>query len=185
MDDGVMILIILRSMLYAIVPNSTGNKGWTHGQSLWLSQLAFHRGNNQRYQTPDLLMLSWIVSRDGELTDSFMIERGIHQDCPLSLYLFVLCIERLSHLFTEKLAEDKWRPFPVGRWGLTVSHLMFADDLLLFVEASPRQAMLVEETLSKFSEASRLQVNKEKSTIFFSPNCTYGNEIKYSRNLPL
>lgn len=46
------------------------------------------------------ITLSFIqVLWNGEPTQKFKQVRGIHQGCPLSLYLFVLCIEWLGHRF--------------------------------------------------------------------------------------
>lgn len=70
----------------------------------------------------------------GEALDSFQPERGVHQGDPLSPYLFVLCLERLFHLIS--LAEDHslWKSIQLVRGGPKISHLAFADDLLLFAE---------------------------------------------------
>lgn len=51
-----------------------------------------------------------------------------------------------------------------------MSHLMFADDLLLFGEASETQAQIVIDCLDKFCKASGERVNRSKSSLFFSKN---------------
>ncbi|PKI60521.1 hypothetical protein CRG98_018997 [Punica granatum] len=73
---------------------------------------------------------------NGEATEEFIPKRGIGQGCPLSPYLFVLCIERLAHLIYDSVSSGRWRPIRVRAQGLAISHIMFADDILLFVEAS-------------------------------------------------
>ena len=62
--------------------------------------------------------------------------KGIRQGCSLSLYIFMLCVERLTHLIEIAVNKGKWKPMCVERQGPLISHLLFADDLLLFVEAS-------------------------------------------------
>jgi ribonuclease HI len=51
-----------------------------------------------------------------------------------------------------------------------VSHLMFADDLLLFGEASEKQMQCVMDTLNKFCSLSGQEVSQEKTSILFSKN---------------
>ena len=52
-----------------------------------------------------------------------------------------------------------------------ISHLLFADDCIVFSEASRRGADRLHEVLSIYSRGSGQLVNKEKSAIFFSSNC--------------
>jgi hypothetical protein len=61
-----------------------------------------------------------------------------------------------------------------------INHLLFADDSLLFFKAAACNARAVQESLSKYCEASGQQVNLAKSSIFFSKGCrqTIRNEIK-------
>ena len=73
---------------------------------------------------------------NGEVTEKFVPGRGIRQGDPLSLYIFVLCIERLSHGITQAVVDGRWKPIRLVKNGIPLTHLFFVDDLLLFVEAS-------------------------------------------------
>ena len=57
----------------------------------------------------------------------------------LSPYIFVFCMERLAHRIEVSVQSKKWRPINLSREGLQLSHLFFADDLVLFAEASMEQ----------------------------------------------
>ena len=65
--------------------------------------------------------------------------RGLRQGDPLSLYLFVLAMEALSCLLRRAREGGYLTDFKVngkGGEGLEVTHLLFADDTLVFCEAS-------------------------------------------------
>lgn len=51
-----------------------------------------------------------------------------------------------------------------------VSHLLFVDDPLIFLEADPRYCNNFLHLMLCFSDASGLTVNPQKSSLFFSPN---------------
>lgn len=53
---------------------------------------------------------------------------------------------------------------------MKLSHLLFADDLQLFLEADRNQAELVTEVLNKFCAWSGLKVSNAKTSLYFSPN---------------
>lgn len=71
-----------------------------------------------------LIVLSLSVIWNWEALESFKPARELRQGDPQSLYLFVLCIKILGHMI--KKSVDK------GDWKGTISHLFFANDLLLF-----------------------------------------------------
>nr|WMB96821.1 reverse transcriptase [Solanum melongena]WMB96869.1 reverse transcriptase [Solanum melongena]WMB97044.1 reverse transcriptase [Solanum aethiopicum] len=54
--------------------------------------------------------------------------------------------------------------------GPCISHLFFADDLMLFAEASHDQMELIKHCIGDFSEASGLMISPAKSKLFVSPN---------------
>lgn len=60
----------------------------------------------------------------------------------------------------------------MSRGGPELSHICFADDLILFAEASVAQVRVIRRVLEKFCRASGQKVSLWKSKIFFSSNVT-------------
>ncbi|WCJ31853.1 Polynucleotidyl transferase ribonuclease H-like superfamily protein [Euphorbia peplus] len=107
---------------------------------------------------------------NGRPSETILPTRGIRQGDPLSPYIFVLCMECLAHQIGEDCIVRRWNPLKLGTE--RISHLFFADDLLLFAKASPTQALTIKNTLDEFCVASGHQVSQTKTNIFFSPNLT-------------
>lgn len=92
----------------------------------------------------------------------FNNSRDLRHECPLSPYLFAIVME----FFTAVLFEcDKNRPVPspFTKGGLAISHLLFADDVLLFVSASAQIAGNIKRFLQDFDNHSGLGINWEKA----------------------
>ncbi|CAL1402102.1 unnamed protein product [Linum trigynum] len=96
--------------------------------------------------------------------------RGVRQGDPLSPYLFVLCMERLSHRIDAAFHSGHWKPIRLTRNGPPLTHLFFADDLLLFAEAETRQIRIIKQCLEDFCSSSGQRVNYAKSLMYVSPN---------------
>ncbi|XP_016178430.1 uncharacterized protein LOC107620837 [Arachis ipaensis] len=114
--------------------------------------------------------VSFQVLWNGEATDKFIPSCGIRQGDLLSPYIFFICMDRLSHLIEDMVEVGDWRPFLFRIRGPIISHLMFADDLMLFAEASSTQMMKIMGCLQRFCEASDQIVNTRKTHIYFSKN---------------
>lgn len=70
------------------------------------------------------------------------------------------------------MEEGNWKAFKVGKKGILVSHLMFADVLLLFKEATVDQLHCVTRILNQFCKKLGQQVSQEKTKVYFSKNVT-------------
>ncbi|XP_056692079.1 uncharacterized protein [Spinacia oleracea] len=105
---------------------------------------------------------------NGKPSPTFKTSRGIRQGDPISPYIFIICMEYLSDLITEAASEGKWKPFCLRKNGIPITHLMFADDLLLFGDTSPSTLNSLKEVLENFWECSGQKMNNSKSRIYFS-----------------
>ncbi|KAK3211028.1 hypothetical protein Dsin_015734 [Dipteronia sinensis] len=110
------------------------------------------------------------IVMNGETIESFFPSSGIRQGNPLSPYIFVLCMEKLSHLINLKLKEGDWKAIKVSRRGSEISHLLFADDLILFGKATVRQAEIKKECIDIFCVVSSQHVSFTRSRVFCSRN---------------
>jgi hypothetical protein len=110
------------------------------------------------------------VNWHGARTSYFSPHRGIRQGDPMSPYIFVICMDKLSHLISHAVNQGKWKGIKAGRTGPMISHLMFADDLLLFGEANIEQMNCVMSILNEFCYLSGQKVSIEKTSIMFSKN---------------
>ena len=127
------------------------------------------------HPTIDLIMdciskSSSAIIVNGRKGEAFQHTRGLRQGDPMSPYLFNICLETLSHMINQACADSEWTPFWVGRKKVSVSHLMFADDLLLFGGVEEKTAFAVRDILKGFSDMSGQKVNEDKSRLTFSPN---------------
>ncbi|GAA0140200.1 hypothetical protein LIER_35200 [Lithospermum erythrorhizon] len=71
------------------------------------------------------------ISFNGELHGYFEGKRGLRQGDPMSPALFLLCIEYLSRLLKVETGGDIFNFHPKCQ-GAQITHLAFADDLMLF-----------------------------------------------------
>ena len=103
-------------------------------------------------------------------TDVVVPGRGLRQGDPISPYLFLLCAEGLSALLHQAEFVGRIRGIKVAPTAPTVTHLFFADDSLMFFEASREGATEISRILQVYEAGSGQMVNRDKSTIMFIRN---------------
>ncbi|XP_016694234.1 uncharacterized protein [Gossypium hirsutum] len=116
-----------------------------------------------------LTTVSYKVVINGTVGMKFYPERGLRQGDPFSPFIFLIC-GGLSSLMRTAVEEGFLKGVKVSRRGPQISHLLFADDCILFGEATCRGATSFKAILSEYRRCSGQCVNFEKSTIFFSKN---------------
>ncbi|KAA3489433.1 LINE-1 reverse transcriptase isogeny [Gossypium australe] len=115
-----------------------------------------------------MLLCHLSVMWNGVLLSKFRPVRGIRQGCPLFLYLFVLCMEWLGHLIQYAISEGKRNPIRLSRDGPDISHLFFADGLVIFSKADSKHCRILKDILDRFCTLSGQKINARKTNIFFS-----------------
>ena len=101
----------------------------------------------------------------------FGSERGLRQGCALSPYLFVIAINVLS-LMINKAALSQRIGFHPSCSKVTLTHLSFADDHMIFTDGSAASLRGVFEVPSDFASISGLVINPAKSSIFMVGHIT-------------
>ncbi|GMI80386.1 hypothetical protein HRI_001707900 [Hibiscus trionum] len=103
---------------------------------------------------------------NGQPTNSFPISRGLRQGCPLSPMLFNLIGEALSVLIRKGMAIEIVEGIRMGDSNLVISHLQFADDLMLLSTAKEEKVRNVKRVLRIFEIVSGLKLNMKKTKIY-------------------
>eukprot|EP00253_Pinus_taeda_P030826 PITA_30826 len=103
---------------------------------------------------------------NGNPTKPFNASRGIRQGDPLSPFLFILAVDGLGRIIKRETRRNKLRGLKLWGNNLTITHQQFVDDIMLFGEVSLREVKIIKEVLETFSEASGMEINKEKSCTF-------------------
>ncbi|KAJ6925335.1 hypothetical protein NC651_009873 [Populus alba x Populus x berolinensis] len=117
-------------------------------------------------------MINWInacissaffsVGLNGSLYGFFPSSRGLRQGDPLSPYLFVIAMEGLGGIL-RGVAQVPGFQFHWRCKLNSITHLAFADDLMVFCHADLASVELIRGALESFSSISGLIINHNKS----------------------
>ena len=105
---------------------------------------------------------------NGSPSDFFQSSRGLRQGDPLSPYLFVIVMEVFSCFLRRTISGgflSGWRVRGRSGEGVQISHLLFADDTLVFCEESLDQMTYLSWLLMWLEVCSGLKINLEKSEL--------------------
>ena len=101
--------------------------------------------------------------------------RGLRQGDPLSPFLFLLCTEGLYGLIKKATSNGDINGFRLCKQGPKLTHLFFADDILLFCRVNSTECSKVMDLLSLYEDVSGQKINRDKTTLFFSKSVTEAN----------
>ncbi|XP_074300967.1 uncharacterized protein LOC141632307 [Silene latifolia] len=110
---------------------------------------------------------SWFsIKINGSVHGFFKGNSGLRQGDPLSPYLFVLSMEILSR-YLRKICLQHNVSFHPKCTKLGLTHLIFADHLMIFTRGDVPSVAAVLQTLNDFSNWSGLSANNDKTDIYF------------------
>ncbi|XP_026410805.1 uncharacterized protein LOC113306033 [Papaver somniferum] len=120
---------------------------------------------------------------NGSPCDQFKPTRGIRQGDPLSPYLFILAMEYLSRSLLVAETNKSITGIKVSRKSLLISHLFFADDILIFGQANMQHLDHILHTLQEFGKLSGQILNFDKSCVYFIKNLSPNDCANLARAL--
>jgi len=109
--------------------------------------------------------VEFILHLNGRVHGSFRGRQGLRQGDPLSPLLFVLTMDYFSRLMLKASSLPQYKHHPHCK-ALNITHLMFADDLILFGKADVPTLRILKETLTTLSSCTGLVANIQKSQIY-------------------
>ena len=118
---------------------------------------------------------SFALQINGERSQIFPSTNGIRQGDPLSPYLFLLAMQVLSSLFRK--AEECSEIDPIACGSVTVSHIIFTDDVMIFLQVDKKNARNLKRILDQFSSLSGMNINYGKSAIFYGGSVQHRSQI--------
>ena len=99
--------------------------------------------------------------------------KGLRQGDPLSPYLFFLVTEGLHALFEAVKESGDIRGVSSCPAGPRVSHILFADDSLVFCRATILESVKIQSIFYNYEQASGQSINRGKINLFFFSSNTH------------
>lgn len=94
--------------------------------------------------------VNFSIMLNGAPPTPFTPHRGLRQGDPLSSYLFILCGEVFSALINKAVLDSSLHGIKISRSAPAISHLLFADDCIIFSRAIVEEVDCVKEVNSTY-----------------------------------
>lgn len=149
------------------------HKAYDRVEWSYLQQMMLTLGFDQRWVRKIMACVSSVKysARINSMdTEVIMPTRGLRQGDPLSPYLFLLVAEGLSCMLQGAQARGELEGIRVCRDAPVVTHLFFADDSLILMNADKKNAETLKRILDEYCTNSGQKVSESKCSIFFSAN---------------
>ncbi|XP_074298400.1 uncharacterized protein LOC141629271 [Silene latifolia] len=120
------------------------------------------------------LIMKCITTVSYEILVNGVPSRRIHPSCglrqgdPLSPYIFVLCTEILSLNILRMEKEGLLQGIKVSRNSIPISHMLFADDSMFFIEGNSTSCVSLDRVIKDYCHAFGQVINDNKSSMMLS-----------------
>ena len=104
------------------------------------------------------------ITLNGEKLKAFSLKSGTRQGCPLSPLLFNIVLEVLA----TAIRAEKVKGIQIGKE--EVKLLLFADDMILYIENPKDSTRKLLELMNKYSKVAGYKINTQKSLAFLYTN---------------
>ncbi|GLJ30874.1 hypothetical protein SUGI_0613840 [Cryptomeria japonica] len=109
---------------------------------------------------------------NGSVCDFFPATNGLRQGDPLSPSIFIIMAEVLGRLIQKKKhLQGDWKGVYIHDQLNAITHSQFADDTMVFGEASLVEAKCILETLDQYLEILSQVMNRDKSQLYLFNTC--------------
>ncbi|XP_020681367.1 uncharacterized protein LOC110098784 [Dendrobium catenatum] len=115
---------------------------------------------------------------NGRNSNWICAKSGFRQGCPLSPYLFILCSQLLSNSLEQR---GKNLGIHISPRGPRISHLLYADDVLILSHVSTTLAKELKNIVEDFCKWTGQRVNINKSQVLFGKMVSYSLKKKITR----
>nr|XP_027060692.1 uncharacterized protein LOC113687227 [Coffea arabica] len=179
-------VLLAQEMIASIDKRARGNncifkldmmKAFDRVSWVFLRQLLCKFGFDYRFILLILnnLSHSWFsVLVNGSPKGFFQASRGIKQGDPLSPLLFILASEALSRGLNAQVEGGRVVPYATPRGCVQVTHLSFADDIIIFSRGDRRSVGNLVRFLNLYQNASGQRISNHKSLFIASRRCGTG-----------
>ena len=107
-------------------------------------------GALDRYDLAVDLLMPFLFLLNEKPCGFFRSSRGLRQGDPLSPALFIIAAEVLSRGLNTLVGDLQFSPYFVTRGCPPLTHLAYADDIIIFCNGSKRSLACVMEVLGKY-----------------------------------
>lgn len=129
----------------------------------------------------NICCVKYRVCVNGFYSSEFRSTRGVRQGDPLSPLLFIIVQQMLSYNLNRQQNGGVLRPYRMGRGITPISHLFYADDMLVFTNGKIRSLHYLRRLLNLYQESSGQEVNLQKSAFYASKRISQGRIIRIQR----
>lgn len=127
-----------------------------------------------------ITIVSYKVLTNRAPSNSIQTTCELRQGCPLSPYLFIICAKDLSTMSQQAKMQALVKGVSVCNNAPRVSHLCFANDSILYCQASVLANVHIQNILAIYGATLGQHLNREETKLLFSCNTNEDvmNDIK-------